>query len=208
MSELKLYDLAPSPNNIKAHIALTYKGIPHERIPVDFQDRSEVIKVSGQPLTPVLVHGDRAIFDSAAILRYLDANFRETPRLFSEDSKAMHEIEGWEHFGRGELMEPTGIAFGQAFAPEKDEEKLQKASQLLHELTGRIEKWLESAEWLVGEAMTAADVTVAPVVSLGMLSGDAAKASNIHEFFSANLGLGDGRDRTRAWAERVMAYNR
>jgi len=208
MSDLKLYDLAPSPNNIKVHIALTYKDLAHERIPVDPQDRAAVVEVSGQPLTPVLVHGDRVVFDSAAILRYLDANFRDTPRLFAEDAAEMHEIERWEQFGRGELVRPVGIVFGQAFAKDKNEAELREASQMLHELTGRIEKRLEASDWLVGEGMTAADVTAAPVVYLGMLPEAAAEASNIHKFFAANLGLGDGRDRTRAWAERVMAYNK
>ena len=67
---IQLYDIAPSPNNMKARIALDYKGLAYERIPVDPEDRSVVIEISRQPLTPVLVHEGRAIWDSAAILRY------------------------------------------------------------------------------------------------------------------------------------------
>ncbi len=40
------------------------------------------MRISGQHLTPVIEHGEVVLFDSAAILRYLDAAFRETPPLF------------------------------------------------------------------------------------------------------------------------------
>ena len=62
--------------------------------------------------------------------------------------------------------------------------------------------------WLVGNQMTAADVTVAPFVSLGMVPAEAAQGSPIAEFFQKNLQLGDGREKTRAWVEKVMAFNR
>lgn len=208
MSEkLKLYDLSPSPNNIKVHIALNLKEIPWERIPVDFQERSEVVKVSGQPLTPVLVHGDRVIYDSAAILRYLDANFRNTRPLFASDRDTMKVIEEWETFARTELPRPVGMVFQQAFAEKKDPSQFPVGSQLLNELTGRIEDRLAKQRWLAADRITAADVTAAPWVYYGMLPAEAAKLSEIHALFASNLKLGAGRDRTRAWVSRVMAYN-
>ena len=92
---LKLYDLTPSPNNIKARCALAYKKLPHERILVDPANREPVVKVSTQPLTPVLLHGDTVVFDSYAILLYLDANFPETPRLYRTDRASLKAIEAW-----------------------------------------------------------------------------------------------------------------
>jgi glutathione S-transferase len=209
MSEiLKMYNLQPSPNSMKVRIALAYKKIPHEKVPVDPQDRSEVVKISGQPLTPVIVHGDRVLFDSGAILRYLEANWRDTPRLFSSDYATMREIEKWEAFGRTELLKPVGITFGQLFATEKDPAKSELASRLLNEATARIEERLEKADWLVGNGMTAADVTAAPPVFYGMLPAEAAASSQVAKFFAEHLELGPGRERTRAWALKVMAYDR
>jgi glutathione S-transferase len=205
---LRMYNLQPSPNSMKVRVALGFKKIPYEKIPVDPQDRSEVIKVSRQPLTPVIDHGGHVIFDSGAILRYLEANWRDAPPLFSTSYDRMREIERWEAFARSDLVRPVGITFGQLFAAEKSAAELEKASRLLTEATERIEERLSSAEWLSGDTMSAADVTAAPAVYYGMLPAEAAAQGSVGAFFAENLKLGAGRDRTRAWALRVMAYDR
>lgn len=204
---LTLYEIPPSPNNIRVRLALNYKGLPFESRPVHPADRSEVIEVSGQPLTPVLKHGDRVVFDSASILRYLDANFRQGPRLFSADSNEMRAIEEWEQFGRYELVEPGRTVIRQFRAGEYNPEELSRTSGLLNRLTGRIEDRLNGRHWLVGDRMSAADITVAPVVFLGMLRPDIAGRSPLTKFLFENFDLGLGRDRTREWVERVMAYD-
>jgi len=204
---LRLYDLAPSPNNMKVRIALTYKNLPFERIPVNPQDRTEVLRVSGQPCAPVLVHGDRVIFDSGSILRYLDANFRRTPSLFSSDAATLGEIEEWEVFVRHDLSKPVRSIFRQFLAAEKDPSEPGRASRLLNDLTGRIEDVLATRKWLVGDVMTAADVSAAPFLFYGMVP-PGADAHPIPRFFSERLKLGEKFERTRDWVTRVMSYDR
>jgi len=206
--KITLYDLAPSPNNMKVRIAMNYKGIPFEKIPVPPQDRSEVIRVSGQPLTPVITHGDRVIFDSASILRYLEANFRNTPPLFSTDYATMKEIERWEMYGRTELVRPVHTTFQQCFAEKKDFSETSRASRLLNELTGRVEDQLAKGSWLLGEGMTAADVSTAPLIFYGMLPAAVAESNPIARFFAEHLKLGGGREKTREWVGKTMAYDK
>jgi glutathione S-transferase len=213
--KLKFYNLRMSPNNVKVRIALNYKGLDFESIEVPVKnyppagdDRAEVVQISSQPLTPVLVHGDRVVFDSSSIIRYLDANFRDTSPLFSADFATMRLIEDWERFARTELGGPVSIGFQQALSEKPDPYEMQRACEQINELTGRIEKQLNETEWLVGHRMTAADVTAAPVVFLSMLPPEAAKAGPIPEFFVSNLELGAGRVRTRQWAGKIMEYNR
>jgi glutathione S-transferase len=74
--------------------------------------------------------------------------------------------------------------------------------------TAAIEKRLDESSWLVGDSMTAADVTAAPSVFYAMLPPEAAQIGPIHAFFATGLKLGEGRDRTREWAKKVMAYDR
>src|SRR5262249_32528908 len=119
---LKLYDLTPSPNNIKVRCALAYKKLPYERTLVDPANRDVAVKVSAQPLTPVLLHGDTVVFDSYAILRYLDANFPETPRLYASDRPTIKAIEGWELFARTDVGPGISAAFGQLRAETPDPE--------------------------------------------------------------------------------------
>jgi glutathione S-transferase len=209
--KLTLHEVSGSPNNIKVRIALGYKGLTYDRIPVDFSEgfpgnRDAVIAASTQARTPVLVDGDRSLFDSGAILRYLDCNFPDTPRLYSDDYARMGEIEEWEMYGKTELGAPLGMMFGQAMSPEPDLAVCKQASGLLNEATGRIETALENSPFVLGDAMSAADVVTAPAVLLSLLP-EGEGGSPIHAFFQAHLHLGDGRDRTREWMKRVMSHD-
>ena len=204
----KLYHLAGSPNCMKARIALAYKGLAYEGIVVDPKDRSEVVKISGQPFTPVLVHAGCVLFDSSAILRYLDANFRSTKPLFSSDYDTMRAIERFERLGRNELSDPIGIAFRQLMSGAPVPAELARASALLNEHTGPIEARLREGDWLVGNSMTAADVIAAPAIHYGVEPEHDVSGSPMLKFFADNLKLGAGRDNTRAWVRRVMAWDK
>jgi len=205
---IKLYHLVGSPNCMKARIALAYKGLAYESIVVDPKDRSEVVRISGQPFTPVLVHNECVLFDSSAILRYLDANFRSTKPLFSSDYDTMRAIERFERLGRNELAEPIGIAFRQLMSGAPVPAELARASALLNEHTGQLEARLREGDWLVGDAMTAADVVAAPAVHYGIEPQHDVSGSPMLKFFADNLKLGAGRDKTRAWVRRVMAWDK
>src|SRR5205085_11287493 len=98
MESIQLWDLGPSPNSKKVRLALGYKGVTYEKVSVDPMDRQKVVDLSGQPLTPVLVHGKTVVFDSSAILRYIEANVKREPRLFSSDYDTMKRIEKWEAY--------------------------------------------------------------------------------------------------------------
>jgi glutathione S-transferase len=85
---LKLYDLAAadqgrrfSPYCWRIKMALAHKGLEVESIPWRFTDK-DVIAFSGQGRVPVLVDGDRAVFDSWAIATYLEDTYRDRPSLF------------------------------------------------------------------------------------------------------------------------------
>ena len=209
MSEpITFYELPPSPNNVKVRIALKYKEIPFETVPVSLQDdRSAVIKATGQPLTPAIVDRGRILYDSSAILRYLDANFPEGPRLFSADKEEIHAIEKWERLGRGELAEPLKLVFEQMFAEEPDLQPCETASSWIHERTALLEDHLSSNEWLVGNRMTAADITCGVVLSYAMIAPAFVESFAPAKFFADNYKLGEGREETRAWVNRILAYD-
>ena len=180
-------------NNFKVRIGLAYKGIPFEFKTIDPADREEIYRLSGQPFTPVLVHGDVVMFDSSAILRYVDANFPGTLRLYEGDYGTMREIEGWESFARTELHEPLAIAVKQRLAGTHDEAELARAGALFGEASAKLEERLVDREWLVGDQLTAADVTAGAVVHR-VRGLDAIPKT-------------DDRPHTYAWSERVMALD-
>ena len=93
---LKFWELAPSPNNTKIRMALRYKGIDFEAIPVDPSDRQVLIDASGQELTPVIADHGIKLNDSEAILQYLDANYTDAPRLFPRHRAGRRECDEWK----------------------------------------------------------------------------------------------------------------
>lgn len=212
MSDVVIYELGPSPNNMKVRIALNYKGISFDKVAVAFDDteRKDVVEVSGQPLTPVLKHGDSVIFDSGAILRYIDATFRDDPQLFFADRERMREAEDLEKWARSTLSEPVGIVFNECMSGDPDLAACERASAMLHEATAQIESRLESSPWLMGEHMSVVDITAAPTMFYGVVP-EAMISSHPEmplQFFYDNLKLGEGREPTREWCMRVMAYDR
>ena len=180
-------------NNFKVRVGLGFKRLPYQFRTIAPNDRSQVIKVSGQPFTPVLVHGDIVVPDSAAILRYLDANFRLTPQLYSSNYDELREIEEWESWGRVILARPLLMLVRARRAGRDDPAEVQQATKLLASACQQLQEHLAGSEWLVGDRLTAADVTCAPVMY---------RASE-----PDMLPLPDNIDVALEWMSRVMAYD-
>lgn len=204
---LKMFNLDPSPNNIAVRLALGYKQLTCEMIPVDLADRAAIVKASGQPLTPVLLHGDIVLFESHAIIRYLDANFADTPRLFSADRETMKKIEEWELWSRHEPSDAVGLCFREAFKTEADPGPLKRAHELLNVAADRVEAALMNSPYLMGDHITAADIFLAPWFHCGMLPEEAAERFPPARLFIDHLRL-EGHEKTRAWVKRLMAHDR
>ena len=191
MSEVVIYGFETS-NNFKVRVALAYKGIDSRFETIDPKDRARLIEMSGQPFTPIMVHGDAVMFDSAAILRYLEANFPDTPKLFSTDYGTMREIEKWEAFCRVTLHEPLLIMVRQFISGVSDEAETARAGEIFSATTAELEAVLSDNEWLAHTRMTAADITGAAVIR----RAQAMDAFELPE-----------REHVYAWAERVNAHD-
>ncbi len=207
-ADTRLYDLAPSPNCMKARIGLNLKSVPYKKIAVDPMDRATVVKASGQPLTPAMLADDQVVFDSHAILRWLDGNLKKGPRLFSADYQTMKQIEEWESFARSGLLRSVRPMFGMAFGRIKvTDEAVAAANAAFAEDSARVEEALSKGPWLVGGQLTAADVMVAP--SLFYATQPEQEVVRNLPFWTVfqRFDLGPNRERTRDWVARVMAWD-
>ena len=83
---IRLYRAPYSTNVERVALALAHKGLPVESVVISYDDRSEVERVSGQGLVPVIVDDDgTVVHDSAAILEHLEVLYPE-PALFPVDA--------------------------------------------------------------------------------------------------------------------------
>jgi glutathione S-transferase len=208
MESIQLWDLGPSPNSKKVRLALGYKGVPYEKVSVDPMDRQKIVEISGQPLTPVLVHGKTVVFDSSAILRYLEANVKREPRLFSSDYDTMKRIEKFESYARNDISPHVGTIFGALFGGPKDAATLEKASKSFNAAVRGLEGDLGSSGWLVGDSPTAADISCAAWIGLSLLTPQQASSSPVLGFFAEHLRLDPALEKARGWFEKLDSYDR
>lgn len=181
-------------NNMKVRVALGYKRIPYEFRTIEPSDRRQIVRISGQHLTPVLVHGDRVLFDSAAILRYLDANFPDTRKLFGGDRDEQWQIEDWELFARRDLAAPMMELVHHRVAGGTVDAAMQaRCAAAFAAAATTLAERIDGREWLVGDRLSAADITAAAVLfrvrSAGLFPLPPAAACST------------------AWVDRVMRFD-
>ncbi|MDF1667013.1 MAG: glutathione S-transferase family protein [Planctomycetota bacterium] len=207
MTQLTLFTLPPSPHNIKIRLALKLKGLEYKTVAVQgFEGREEIVKVSGQPLTPVLQDGDKVIYDSFGIIRYLDANYPE-PRIFSADRETQQAIQGWEKFALNDLGSALGLVAGQAFSGQVNDDATKQAQEILKAQVLKVEEALKDSDYLLGDTITAADLTVVPFLKYPAADHSGYPEGTPFRFVAERLSIDPAHTKTLAWIERVLALD-
>jgi len=92
---MKLYGYFRSSASYRVRIALNMKGLDYEQLSVHLakgkQYDPEFSAISPQNLVPVLEHDGQLLYQSLAIIHYLDEKFPE-PRLLPEDSPGRNRV--------------------------------------------------------------------------------------------------------------------
>ncbi|MEW6746217.1 MAG: glutathione S-transferase family protein [Planctomycetota bacterium] len=211
--DLKLYHVPLLPDDLKVRVSLGVKKLEYERIEVSLADRSKVfdflgfeflgLEVSGQPLTPVLVHGESVLHDTGAILRYLDVTFPASQRLFPRECDALRQVEKWELWEQTELVPVVTTVMGQFLGERRDASLLRQANESFNLACAELESELLGRPFLLGETLTAADIVVGCPVSLGLIK-EARSAAQ--EFLRQHLRVDRSFTGVAAWVERLLAF--
>lgn len=141
----------------RAAIVLLEKGLPFERRWVDLADKPAWFSaISPLGKTPVLLTGDAALFESAAICEYLDERF--APPLHPADALLRARHRGWMEFGSSMLDTIR------AFYTAPDATALQVQREKLLSQFARLEAALApEGTWFAGDRFTLVDAVFAPV---------------------------------------------
>jgi glutathione S-transferase len=115
---IRLYRAPWSTNVERVALALAHKGLPVESVVISYDDRSEVERMSGQGLVPVIVDEDGTVVsDSQVILEHVERRHPE-PALYPHDAARRAEARMFiDWFNRVWKAAPNAI-----------EEELEKAS--------------------------------------------------------------------------------
>ena len=197
---MRVYRIPFSTNVERVALALAHKGLHVEWVDVDPADRTEVDRVSGQSLVPVLVDGDRVVHDSTEILRYLE-ELRPEPRLFPVEPARRAELEVFLEWLNKVWKRPPNEIEALRGKPHPDEERI---AALGREVTGALdvfERLLDGREYLYGE-FSAADCAAFPFLKYA-LDDNADDDESFHAILREFQRLGENHPRLEAWIERV-----
>jgi glutathione S-transferase len=205
-SQLRVYRIPFSTNVERVALALAHKGVEVEWIDVDPDDRSVVVRVSGQELVPVLVQGDRVLCDSPVILEYLEERFPERPLYPSEPARRAELRTFVDWFNRVWKRPPNLIADEEAKA-EPNRDRIAELEQQIAGALPLFEDLLAGRGYLFGDELSAADLIAFPFLKYAVLWEDGDE-ERFHEVLRETQRL-DGRyPRLEAWIHRVDALPR
>jgi len=162
---LTLYHAIPSRGFI-VHWMLEELDVTYNTVILDIEaeehKKTEYLAVNPMGKIPSLMHGDKLVTESAAIVMYLAESFPEAGLEVYASSPLRNEYLRWFFFAPG-TMEPAIIskAMGfdsQEYKPFADIESV--ASTLVAALEGRA--------FIVGDTFTAADVVIGSAINWGL----------------------------------------
>jgi glutathione S-transferase len=195
-----VYRIPFSTNVERVALALAQKGLHVEWADVDPRDRSEVERVSGQPLVPVLVDDGRVVVDSTAILRYLEG-LQPEPRLFPRDPARRAELDVFlDWFNRVWKRPPNEIEAERA-KPEPDEARVATLGQELNDSLDLFESLLDDRDYLFGE-FSAADCAAFPFLKYALIHEEE-DDEPFHEILREFLVLRRDHRGLESWIRRV-----
>ena len=141
----------------RAVIALHEKGVPFERVDIDLENKPDwFLQISPTGRTPLLRVGDAVLFESAAIVEYLEDT---TPhQLHPSDPIQRARARAWMEQGAGMLADIW------SFEIATEEITYEAARAALRRRIGAVEAALEDGPWFFGERFSTVDVVFAPAL--------------------------------------------
>lgn len=189
---IQVYRIRFSTNVERVALAAGHKGLTVEWVDVDPGDRSEVQRVSGQPLVPVLVAAEDVVVDSPRIVDWLEARFPEPPLYPAEPARRAEAEVFVEWFNRLWKIAPNRLA-------DEGEDPALRADMARH--VRIFERLLEGRDYLLGD-FGIADVIAFPFLkyaAFGLPDGD---HERFHEILVEYQPVGPTSP-LHAWAARV-----
>jgi maleylpyruvate isomerase len=197
---VQVYRIPFSTNVERVALAAGHKGLELDWVDIDPADRSEVERVSGQPLVPVLVDDDRVVVDSTEILRDLEERTPE-PRLFPRDRARRAELEIFLDWFNRVWKRPPNEIEAERREETPDRQRIDGLGQELRGALDVFEQLLDGRDYLYGE-FSAADCAAFPFLKYALLY-DEADTEEFHVILREFQSLGDDHPKVAAWIRRV-----
>jgi glutathione S-transferase len=166
-----VYGPAMSPYVWSARMALAEKGVAHELIELTMSDMHKEPHLSRHPFgkVPAFEHDGFTLYETQAILRYIDEAFPAAPLQPIElhPFSRMNQIMGlYDAYLAPALL--GGVLYPRVVAPllgqATDEAKVAASLPRVRQCLGEIARLAGDQEFLAGEMLSLADLMVAPAL--------------------------------------------
>jgi glutathione S-transferase len=199
---LTFYWASGSPPSWRVMLALEHKQLRYESRLLSFSagdlKTPEYVAINPRAKVPAIVHDGFALYESVAILEYLDARFPdEGGPLYPKDPRGAalvrQTIQEIDHY----LVPPATRLFRQVFAKKAEERDPTEIAEARATLLGELARYEHSltGDYLTG-ALSAADFALYPILAGQRRAGAKEPA------LSAMSDLGP---RLSAWMKRIEA---
>ena len=199
---IRLYRARYSTNVERVALALAHKGLEAESVWIEYADRSEVERVSGQGLVPVIVDEDGTVVaDSMTIVAHLEARHPDPP-LYPADEARRAEMDVFVDWFNRVWKRPPNEIEALLGEPEPDRDRIAALAAELGRALDRFEALLAGRPFLMGGAFSAADCCAFPFLKYALMR-DPADDELFHRILDDHQQLGGDHPRLADWIRRV-----
>jgi glutathione S-transferase len=204
---MRLYRAPFSTNAERVALALAHKGLEVESVEISYEDRSEVERVSGQGLVPVLVDDDGLVVsDSMQIVAHIE-RLHPDPPLYPAQPARRAETDVFVDWFNGVWKIAPNAIEAELGRDAPDERRISGPAAAMARCLDRFEALLDGREHLMGGEFSAADCAAFPFLKYA-LRREEADDELFHRVLEEYQQLGDEHRRLAAWIERVDARPR
>ena len=167
---MKLYMNPLSPNVRRVRLTAAVLGLELDEKWLDFtrgeHKSPEYLALNPNGAVPTLVDGDFVLSESRAIMQHLGAKKRDSD-LLPRDERARADVTRWQFWDAAHFSPPLGtLTFEKLIKPligagEPDQRKVDEAMVSFRRFGAVLEQHLGGKQYLVGESLTIADLTLA-----------------------------------------------
>ncbi len=168
---LSFYWGSGSPFSWRVLLALEHKQLAYESHLLQFDKQEpqspQMLKMNPRGRVPVLKDGEYVVFESVAILYYLDLKYPATPIFGSSPEEAgiiMRVICEFQAYAEPHVQKIVEAVFGGRVAEDVD--ALTDAMHVVGREARTIEGRLSKEEWIVGAQYWALDMVIFPWIQL------------------------------------------
>jgi glutathione S-transferase len=204
---LELWWGSGSPYSWRALLALEYKQLPYVSHVVQFAKQehksAQMLRMNPRGRVPVLRDGDYVVYESLAILEYLDRKYPQPPLFGSTAEEAgtiTRVICEYQSYAEEHIQKIIYAILFQGV--EGRQEEIERAMNVVAAEARTIEQRLSNSSWLVGEAFSAADIIIFPGIQMLLRALERREAQELR---ARLLPLDANFPAIAAWIRRIEA---